>query len=436
MTLNLHAKRSAIKNQVIGTFKDHVSSGKAAFFRKYGMDFVMGRREGPYIWDIDGSKCLFNLHCNGGVFNLGHRNHELIKVLKAGLNDYDIGNHHLMSKARADLAQMLTKLMPGDLEFTVFGVGGGEAVDLAFKVARAYTRRTKIISAMGGYHGHTGLALAAGDEKYRSPFGPSAPGFVQIPFGDCEAIENAADADTAAVILETVPATLGITIPAEDYLRSVRRICNRKGVMLILDEVQTGLGRTGKLWAFEHFDVVPDIVVLGKGLSGGVYPIAATVLRKPLEAVFHNDPFIHISTFGGAEVGCLVALKVLEISSTSDFLEHVKRLARGFAERIEILRLKHTKFLIGLRQLGLMMGLVLKDKLSGPLLTKTAYDHDLLMVYANNDPRVCQLLPPLVMEVEKIDEVIQQLDKALTAARRLKPVLSVKNHIGNLLEKR
>ncbi len=436
MTLNLHLKRSALKNRVIGTFKDHVSSGKAAFFQKYGMDFVMGRREGPYIWDTDGSKRLFNLHCNGGVFNLGHRNKEIIEVLRAGLDDYDIGNHHLMSKARADLAQMLAELMPGDLEYTVFGVGGGEAVDLAFKVARAYTRRTKIISVMGGYHGHTGLALAAGDEKYRSPFGPSAPGFVQVPFGDCEAIENAVDADTAAVILETVPATLGIAIPPEDYLRSVRRICNRKRVMLILDEVQTGLGRTGKLWAFEHFDVVPDIVVLGKGLSGGVYPIAATVLRKPLEAVFHNDPFIHISTFGGAEVGCLVALKVLEISSTPGFLEHVERLARSFAEKIEILRLKHGRFLIGLRQLGLMMGLVLKDELSGPLLTKTAYDHDLLMIYANNDPRVCQLLPPLVMEVAKIDEVIRQLDKALTAARRLKPVLSVKNQIGNFLEKR
>ena len=436
MTLNLHLKRSTVKHQVIDIFKDHVSSGKAAFFQKYGMDFVMGRRDGCYIWDIDGSKRLLNLHCNGGVFNLGHRNNEIMEVLRTGLEDYDIGNHHLMSKARADLAQMLAALMPGDLEYTVFGVGGGEAVDLAFKVARAYTGRTKIISAIGGYHGHTGLALAAGDGKYRDLFGPPAPGFVQVPFGDREAIENAVDEDTAAVILETIPATLGIAIPPEDYLRSVRRICNRKGVMLILDEVQSGLGRTGELWAFEHFDIVPDIVVLGKGLSGGVYPIAATVLRKPLESVFHNDPFVHISTFGGAELGCLVALKVLEISSKPEFLEHVKRLARSFSEKIEILRLKHAKFLTGLRQLGLMMGLELKDEMSGPLLTKTAYDNDLLMIYANNDPSVCQLLPPLVMETEKIDEIVQQLDKALTAARRLKPVVSVKSQLGNLWDKR
>lgn len=433
--MNSRSRSSSNKNRAIAAFRDHVSSGKAAFFQKYGMDFVMGRREGPYLWDLDGAKRLFNLHCNGGVFNLGHRNSELIELLKKGLDEFDIGNHHLMSSARADLAKLLAGLMPADLEVTIFAVGGGEAVDLAFKVARAYTQRVKIISAKGGYHGHTGLALAAGDEKYRRPFGPAAPGFVQVPFGDPEAVERAADSDTAAVILETIPATLGIAIPPQDYLKSVRKICDRKGILMILDEVQTGLGRTGKLWAFEHFDVVPDIVVIGKGLSGGLYPIAATVLRKPLEAVFHEDPFIHVSTFGGAEVGCLVARRVLEISSDPGFLDHVNRLALCFAEEIAILKQTHPKFLTGLRQLGLMMGLVLKDEICGPLLTKTAYDHDLLMIYANNDPRVCQFLPPLTMAVEQVDWVSRRLDDALKSARRLKPVVSVKNHLEQLVRK-
>ena len=174
MKINSHPKRSTLKNKAIADFAEHVSSGKAAFFQKYGMDFVMGSRKGPYLWDIDGAKRLFNLHCNGGVFNLGHRNIELIELLKADLDDYDIGNHHLMSKARADLACKLAELMPGDLGYSVFGVGGGEAVDLAFKVARAYTKRAKIISARGGYHGHTGLALAAGDAETVAPL--LAPG--------------------------------------------------------------------------------------------------------------------------------------------------------------------------------------------------------------------------------------------------------------------
>ena len=424
-----------IKQQAIDTFRDHVSYGKVAFFEKYGMNFVMGRREGPYLWNLDETNRLFNLHCNGGVFNLGHRNQELIDLLKETLDEWDIGNHHLMSKPRADLAQLLAELMPEDLDYTVFGVGGGEAVDLAFKVARAYTGRSKIISALGGYHGHTGLALAAGDEKYRAPFGPQAPGFVQVPFGNLDALAAAADKDTAAVILETVPATLGVVIPQEDYLPSVRELCNEQDILLILDEVQTGLGRSGKLWAFEHFGVVPDMVVIGKGLSGGLYPITATVMRRPLESVFHKDPFIHISTFGGAEVGCRLAMRVLQISSAPEFLNHVNQLASRFSEGIEALKEKHSGFLMGLRQLGLLMGLELKDKLFGPLLTKTAYDHGLLMVFANNDPSVCQFLPPLVMEMDKVEWVIEQLDKALTSARRLALLVKAKRKMENFWSK-
>lgn len=411
------------KKRVTELFRDHVSSGKAEFFKKYGMDFVMGRREGSYLWDMDGKKRLFNLHCNGGVFNLGHRSSELINVLKESLEEVDIGNHHLISRERAELAFLISQLMPGDLDYTIFGVGGGEAVDLAFKIARAYTGKPKIISARGGYHGHTGLAMAAGDEKYRSPFGPAASGFCQVPFGDAKALFAEAGEDTAAVILETVPATLGIVIPSAGYLESVREFCTRKNILLIMDEVQTGLGRTGRLWGFEHFGIIPDIVVLGKGLSGGIYPISATVIRKPLESVFHADPFIHISTFGGAEPGCRVARRVLEISSDPAFLSRVNTLSRKFKAGVATLIKKHPEYLKGFRQLGLMMGLKLADEISGPLLTKAAYDNDLLMLYANNDTSVCQFLPPLVMEEEDVKEVIEKLDNALYAAESMKSFL-------------
>ncbi len=419
----------------IQDFRNHVSSGKAAFFEQYGMPFVMGGRDGCYLGDLDGRKRLFNLHCNGGVFNLGHRNPQLIDVLMKGFEELDIGNGHLMSKARADLARVIAGLMPEDLDYTVFGVGGGEAVDLALKVARAYTGREKIISAKGGYHGHTGLAMAAGDEKYRAPFGTPVPGFLQVPFGNVDALGKELDGSTAAVILEPVPATLGMAVPPEGYLGAVRELCTDRGALFIVDEVQTGLGRTGRLWGFEHFGIVPDIVVLGKGLSGGIYPITATVIRKPLESVFHEDPFIHVSTFGGAEVGCLVAKRVLEISSDPEFLNHVKKLAGAFHESIAQLRKKHPRFLLGLRQLGLMMGLELKDDLSGPVLSKTAYDHDLLMVYANNDPSICQLLPPLIMDLTEVDLVMERLDRALAAAKRLRPVLKIKRQVEGFVEK-
>jgi putrescine aminotransferase len=241
------------KEEVIDLFARHVSSGKVRFFESAGIDFVLGRREGPYLWDITGEKRLIDCHCNGGVFNLGHRNPEVISTLVQSLQELDIGNHHLISEQRAALASGLAQLTPGEITYIVFGVGGGEAMDLAIKVARGYTGKPKVISAKGGYHGHTGLALAAGDEKYRAPFGPMAPGFIQVLFNDIEALEKAVDDETAAILLETIPATYGMPIPDEGFFPQVRELCDRKGILLIVDEVQTGLGRTGKLWGIEHF---------------------------------------------------------------------------------------------------------------------------------------------------------------------------------------
>ena len=394
-------------------FARHVSAGKVDFFRTAGIDFVMGRRDGPFIWDVTGEPRLIDCHCNGGVFNLGHRHPEIARELIASVQELDIGNHHLISEQRATLAARLAELMPGDITYTVFGVSGGEAIDLAIKVARGYTQRIKVISAQGGYHGHTGLALAAGDEKYRAPFGPVSPGFVQVPFNDVAALERAIDDETAAVLFETIPATYGMPVPDRDFFASARALCDRHGALLIVDEVQTGLGRTGKLWGIEHFGVVPDIIVIGKGLSGGLYPMSATCFREKYEAVFQPDPFIHISTFGGAEVGCPVALKVLEITSDQRFLAHVQDIAVLFAEGFDALKAKYPEVLLGLRQLGMMMGIELVDERCGPLFSKVAFDHGLLSVYANNNPRVSQLLPPLIIDRAVAAEIIDRVDQTL-----------------------
>jgi len=406
------------KDRIIERFSRHVSSGKAAFFTGVGIDFIFGRREGPYVWDATGTRRLINCHCNGGVFNLGHRNPGIIRVLKQSLDELDIGNHHLISEQRSMLAQRLSELTPGDMRYTVFGVSGGEAVDCAIKLARGYTGRQKIISAKGGYHGHTGLALATGDEKYRAPFGPQPPGFVQVPFNDPGALRAAMDKNTAAVIFETIPATLGMPIPSPDYFRTVKALCEQNGSLLIMDEVQTGLGRTGKLWGIEHFGVAPDIMVIGKGLSGGIYPMSATCFTAELETFFHKDPFIHISTFGGAEVGCPVALAVLEESSRPEFLAHVQKIAGVFSREFANLRARHPEILVGLRQLGLMMGIEMANEHCGPVMSKTCYDNGILSVYANNDTRVSQILPPLIIGEDLALEIIERLDKALGEAKQ------------------
>ncbi len=429
-------KPSPAKKQALQQFAGHVSSGKAAFFKKYGMDFVMGQRQGPWLYDMDGQKRLYNLHCNGGVFNLGHHHPQITATLQQALAHLDIGNHHLMSRQRAALAARLAELMPGDLSYTVFGVSGGEAIDLAIKVARGYTGRKKIISVSGGYHGHTGLAIQAGDQRYRQPFLLHNTDFIQVPFNDIEALHSALDDQTAAVLLETIPATLGMPLPAAGYLPQVASLCRQQGALLILDEVQAGLGRTGKLWAFEHFAVQPDIVVLGKGLSGGLYPISATVLDQRLEKVFHEDPFIHVSTFGGAEPGCVVADKVLEISSEPVFLDQVNHLATRWQEELDALQQKRSSIMAGHEGLGLMRALVLHDELAGPVLTKTAYDHDLLLIYANHDTRRVQFLPPLTMDESDIPMVAAQLDQALQQAQRLLPLVKLRRAVGKIFKRK
>ena len=423
------------KQSIIKSFETHVSAGKAAFFKKYGMDFVMGQRDGAWIHDMDGNKRLFNCHSNGGVFNLGHRNQEIIDTLRSALDDLDIGNHHFMSQERSALAQQITSTMPDDLNVCIFSVGGGEAVDLALKLACGHTGRSKIISATGGFHGHTGLALTVGDAQYRDAFGIDATNKLQVPFNDTEALAHALDSDVAAVILETIPATLGMVMPEDGYLEKVRALCDTNGTLLIMDEIQSGLGRTGKLWAFEHAGITPDMVVIGKGLSGGIYPIAATIIREPLDTIFQNDPFIHISTYGGSELGCRVAHKVIQISGDTIFLDRVQEAGQKVREGLEVILEKYPRFFTGIRQNGLMIGLELRDEYGGPALTKAAYDQDLLLVYANNDTSVSQFLLPLTITNEEIDLVMDKLDKAMNAARKLRTALIAKEKSNGILKR-
>jgi len=401
------------KQAVFDKFARHVSPKKAAFFRDVGIEFVFGKREGSYIWDIGGDKRLIDCHTNGGVFNLGHRHPEVIAALIHALDDLDIGNHHFVSQEKAELAEKLAGLSPSGLTYSIFGVSGGEAIDTAIKIARKATGRKGVISAQGGYHGHTGISLAAGDPKFRDPFLSSSADFTQVPFNDPDALANALNANTAAVLFETIPATLGMPIPDKDFFSKVRASCDQNGTLMIIDEVQTGLGRTGRFWGIESYQAVPDMIVTAKGLGGGIYPVTATILKTELEAVFHDDPFIHISTTGGADVGCQVARKVLEVSSDTRFLSHVNELAGVFENGMAALRQTYPGVISDYRQKGLMSGIKTPHPDFGPLLSKACFDAGLLCVYAGNDMSVLQFLPPLIIEKSVADEILQRLDRAM-----------------------
>jgi acetylornithine/succinyldiaminopimelate/putrescine aminotransferase len=386
-------------------FARHVSRGKVAFFEKAGLDLTVGDREGAVLEDAFSDRRLIDCHCNGGVFNLGHRNPGVVAALRTALDHLDVGNHHLVSGHRAALAGRLAATTQGRLAGVVFAVSGGEAIDLAIKLARGATGRSKIVSARGGYHGHTGLALAAGDPQYRDPFGPNLGGFEQVPFGDSAAMDAAVDDATAAVLLEPIPATLGVAIPLPGYLAEVGRLCAERGARLILDEVQTGLGRTGRMWAHQHEEVEPDMIVTGKGLSGGLYPMAATLMTPELHAFFDTRPFVHVSTFGGAEVGCAAALATLDATEAPGFLERVSDVSERLGSALADLPFE-------LRRRGLMMGFRFDRPDGGLAAARAAYEAGVLCAYANNDTSVLQFLPPLVLTDAQVEELIGRVRRA------------------------
>lgn len=396
------------RDHTTAAFAEHVNRGKVAAYEALGLDIVMGERSGSWFHDaFDPQRRWLNCHCNGGVFNLGHRNPRVLDAVRRSLDHLDVGNHHLVSGWRAELATRLSASTDDRLPGVVFGVGGGEAIDLAFKVARAHTGRQGVVSAVGGYHGHTGLSMAAGDPAYRDPFGPNLPGFTQVPFGDLDALAAVVGDETAAVILEPIPATLGMPLPPPGYLREVSARCRDAGCVLILDEVQTGLGRTGTTWFHTQEDVEPDMVVTGKGLSGGIMPITATLMTAELHAFFDDHPFVHISTFGGAELSCVAALEVLDIVEEPGFLDRVTQVG----ERIEA---GLAPLGVEVRRRGMFMGLRFDDPSGGMTATQQVIRAGVFAIFANNDPSVLQFLPPLTITDDEVDWLIDTTVAALS----------------------
>src|SRR3972149_4840515 len=265
------------QQQLLDYFAGYVSPQKVSMYRMWGVDFIPGRREGVRVWDYDGKRSWIDCRSAGGVFNLGHRPPRIIAALKA----------------------------------PPCAPSGGEAIDFALKLARGYTGRAGVVSAEKGYHGHTGLALAATDQ-FGSKFGPLGPGFRRVPLGDFEALKAAVTDDVAAVIMETIPATAGFTMPPDEWYPRVRRLCDERSVVLILDEVQAGLGRTGRLWAYEEWGVCPDIMVCGKGMSAAIYPLSTATYRQHLQSFFDDNAFAHLSSTGGSELGCVTAPAMLD----------------------------------------------------------------------------------------------------------------------------
>jgi acetylornithine/succinyldiaminopimelate/putrescine aminotransferase len=383
-----------------------------AVYRALGFAAVPGKREGVRLWDLEGNSYI-NCHASAGGFSLGHRPPGVVDALQHALDELDIGDYVLMSEHRAALARRLAQLTPGDIQYTFFTPSGGEAVDLSIKLARGYTGRPGIVSAEKGYHGHTGFALSAGDPHFNRFFEPLMPGFSKVPFGDVGALEKAVSRETAAVILETIPATGGVLIPPDDYFPAVRGICDRAGAVLIVDEVQVGLGRTGRMWAVDEWDVVPDILVLGKAVSGGVYPISMACYRPHLDVFFQEHPFVHLSAFGGAELGCVAAMSMLDQVTMPGFLAHVREMGTLLKEGLLRLRADYPQLVVDVRGRGLMIGLEMVDDRLGPMMSAALAHHGVLALFADLCPSTVEIKPPLIIQSDEVHQVLEATELAL-----------------------
>jgi acetylornithine/succinyldiaminopimelate/putrescine aminotransferase len=409
----------ASKTEVLEKSKEFWNPDKTTFWSESGVPLVIDRREDYFIYDVSGKR-LIDVHLNGGTYNLGHRNAEVVQAITVAMQHFDIGNHHFPSLARTALAEALVSSAPANLTKVIYGSGGGEAIDIAIKTARHATQKRKIVSIVKAYHGHTGLAVGTGDDRFSKLFLSDQPeDFPHVPFNDLEAMEGALRGrDVAAVIMETIPATYGFPLPEPGYLEAVKALCEKYDALYIADEVQTGLMRTGELWGITKHGIEPDIMVTGKGISGGMYPIAAVLVSERCAGWLNEDGFGHISTFGGAELGCIAALKALEITSRPETRSMVHYIADFIGRGLREIQATYPDWFVGIRQNGVILGLEFAHPQGAKYVMKRLYENGVWAIFSTLDPRVLQFKPGILLKPEVAEELLDRVEVGIAKARQ------------------
>lgn len=363
-------------------------------------DLVLVRGKGARLYDDEGREYI-DCASNVGVSNIGHGNEEVARAIEEQYRTLANCYGMFYNPVRAKLAQRLVELSPPRLQRVFFCNSGTEAVEGALKFARATTGRSEIIAAMRGFHGKTFGALAATwGEEYQKPFLPMMPGVKHVPFNHFERLAQVVGEETAAVILEPVQGEGGVRVGDKSYFEEVRGLCDEKGILLILDEVQTGFGRTGTLFACEQF-VEPDLLCVAKSLAGGI-PMGAVLCSDRVKVPVKS----HTSTFGGNPLACAAALASLEILVRDRLPERARTLGAYFLEKLRNMPSSKVR---EVRGLGLMIGVELKEK-AAPYVQRLAEKRVIVLLAG---PNVIRLLPPLVITQEEIDLALSALKEVL-----------------------
>jgi len=369
---------------------------------------------GAHVWDIDGKEYI---DCMGGygVALVGHQNQRVNNAIKEQLEKIITVHSSLYNKTREEFLKTLIGLAPKGLTQVHLNNSGAEAIEAAMKFARKFTGKKGMVAMKGSYHGKSFGALSLTfNPKYRKAFQPLVEKVSFASFGDMESLRSVIDDDTAFVILEPIQGESGIIVAPEGFLQEVRKLCDEKGILLIFDEIQAGLGRTGRLWACEHWNTSPDILCLAKGIAGGV-PMGATLVRPDILAAMNKGE--HSSTFGGNPLACAAGTAALKAITEDGLIENSEKMGKIFREGLEKLKEKHT-MIREIRGKGLMIGIEMKFEVKDIIMG--LIKKGVLMLYSGRN--ILRILAPLVITEEDITKVLHALDSILSEEEQKRSV--------------
>jgi acetylornithine/LysW-gamma-L-lysine aminotransferase len=371
---------------------------------------VITRGKGALIWDINGNEYI---DCTGsyGVSIVGHCHPRVVEAVKRQVETLISCHASFYNDVRSELLQKIISIAPKGLNKVFLSNSGSEAVECAIKLARKFSGKPEIIAMVGAFHGKTMGALSATwKQKYRGPFMPLVPGFKHVPPNNLEKVKESITEKTAAILVEPIRGEGGVRVPSDDFLPGLREFCDETGVLLIFDEVQTGFGRTGKVFACEHWGVVPDVLCLAKSVAGGL-PMGATFAKEEIMSSFQRGE--HSSTFSGNPLVCAAASAAIDVLVEERLPERAAILGKYFMEKLEALSEKH-KIVREVRGLGLMIGMENRFDVYNIILG--CMDRGVLVLDAGRN--ILRFLPPLVIEKEQIDGVVDVLDSVMAEESR------------------
>jgi len=369
---------------------------------------------GSHVWDINGKEYI---DCMGGygVALVGHRNQRVVNAIKSQLEKIITVHSSIYNKTREEFLENLIKIAPKKLTQVHLNNSGAEAVEAAIKFARKFTGKKGMVAMNGSYHGKSLGALSVTfNPKYRKSFEPLVERVSFAPYGDIDALRSTITDDTGFVILEPIQGESGIHVPPDGFLQDVRKLCDERSILLIFDEIQSGFGRTGKMWAGEHWNTAPDIMCLAKGIAGGV-PMGATLVRSDILACMQKGE--HSSTFGGNPLSCAAGIGAIQALTQDGLIDNAAKMGKIFINELERLKEKH-KIIREVRGKGLMIGVELKFEVKDILLE--GIQKGVLLLYSGKN--IIRLLPPLVITEEDITKVIEILDVLLSKEEERKNV--------------